>query len=300
MTTTPGQLRRHLPRPLAARLHRVRSKLVGGRPYLASPSLRRSTRLKLVAVTAFVALPGTRHRDVRLRLRRGGEVYLRTDTIDIDILTLDDAMTRRYFPGDVRDRVVLDLGAHKGYVAAACLHDGCRAVYSLEPESDNFRCLRKATVDAVTGGRWVRARQAIGPANGRAQLQVSSESWSHSMYTPASGTVLRTEEVEVVAFGALLEHVERQHPGSELVVKLNIEGMAGDCLLSVEPERLHRVRHLFVDLEANTPQSLEQLVAHAARAGLEVQGELQNVWHFTRSGDALHPPGRAGGSVTGG
>lgn len=209
-------------------------------------------------------------------------MYVNTATLRIDIVTLNDSLRRRYFPGDVRDRVVLDLGAHKGYYAAACFHDGSRLVYSFEPESGNFGCLQKATVDRATGGRWVRKRCAVGPAEGRAQLQVSDESWSHSLYQPPSGTVLRSEEVEVVAFGTLLADIERQHPGVVLVVKLNVEGMAGDCLLSVEPERLRCVGDLFVDIEATTPQPVEEIAAHLAAAGLEPRGVLDNVWHFSR------------------
>jgi hypothetical protein len=88
----------------------------------------------------------------------------------------------------------------------------------------------------------------------------------------------------MVAFGDVLAEAATCWPEVPIVVKLNVEGAAGDCLLSVGPDTLAPVEVLLVDLEANTPQRLDDVRDHVAAAGFELLGERERVYHFARPG----------------
>jgi FkbM family methyltransferase len=229
-------------------------------------------------------LPWSKPGEAKLEPRPGCVVVVAADTLAIDVVTLDYVLRGDLFPVELDGRVVLDIGAHKGYFGALAVLDGAAAVVSFEPESGNFRALTRA---AVTGARttvWERRQEAVGATAGRVDLHVSSESWSHSVYAPASGDLVRTEHVPMVAFGDVLADASARWPGLPVVVKLNVEGAAGDCLLSVTAEALAPTEVLLVDLEANTPQRLDDVLAHILGAGFALLGERERVYHFARRG----------------
>jgi FkbM family methyltransferase len=266
---------------LLRRLRRtaMRSELFLRHPYLTSPGLARTTRLRLLLHELAAALPPIGAHAVSVPVP-GGRVRVRTDTLAIDLVTLEYCLNGQYFPAAVADRVVLDLGAHKGYFAVYCLHRGARAVLSVEPEATNHACLAAARVSAA--GSWTHVRAAVGARRGTALLHVSTESWSHSLSTLPSGELLRSEEVTVVAFGDLLAWCADAHPGVPVVVKLNVEGTAGDCLFSVGPEELQEVDEVLVDVEETTTQSPTEIVGHLAAAGFRQVSAVGPVRRFLR------------------
>jgi FkbM family methyltransferase len=246
-------------------------------------ALSRRARLDARAFQVRCALPMLpRPGYGRITPTRGCRVYVHADTLAIDVVTLDYVWRGDLFPVDVRGRVVLDLGAHKGYYGALALTEGAAAVVSFEPESINHGALERATVAGRAPGDWARHRAAVGASAGEVTLTVSTESWSHSIHAPASGDVVRTERVPLVPFADVLADAFANHPDRPVVLKLNVEGAAGDCLLSVPPAVLGHLEVLLVDLEANTPQPLEAILAHIDAAGFELAGERELVYHFVR------------------
>lgn len=278
MNTVRGVLRRV--RDAARR----RSPLERAVPHASMLALSRRARAEVRAFQIRSALPVARAGYGRITAAPGCTVYVHSDTLAIDIVTVDYVVRRDLFPVDVRDRVVLDLGAHKGYYGALALSDGATAVVSYEPESINHDALTKASVAGRDPSDWARPRAAVGAIAGEVALSVSSESWSHSVHAPASGEVVRTEQVPMVAFADVLADTFAHHPDRPIVLKLNVEGAAGDCLLSVPATTLGRLEVVLVDLEANTPQPLDEIFSHIAAAGFELAAERELVYHFVRSG----------------
>ena len=277
MTGMKGFLRR------ARDAVRRRSPLERAIPHTSMAALSRRARLETRAFQLRCALPllsGPGYG--RITPAPGCRVFVHADTLAIDVVTLDYVWRRDLFPVDVRDRVVLDLGAHKGYYGALTLLDGAAAVVSFEPESINHGALERATVAGRDAADWTRHRAAVGAAAGEVTLSVSTESWSHSIHAPASGDVVRTEQVAMVAFADVLADAFANHPDRPVVLKLNVEGAAGDCLLSVPAETLGRLDAMLVDLEANTPQPLDDILGHIGAAGFELAGERELVYHFVR------------------
>jgi FkbM family methyltransferase len=264
---------------------RRRSPLERTIPHTSMAALPRRARAQVRAFQVRCAMPLLRRPTYRrITAGPGCTVYAHADTLAIDVVTLDYVWRRDLFPVDLRGRVVLDIGAHKGYFGALALSDGADAVVSYEPESVNHGALLRATVAGRAPDEWTRHRAAVGAGTGEVTLSVSTESWSHSIHAPASGTVVRTERVPMVALTDVLAEAAVNHPDRPMVLKLNVEGAAGDCLLSVPAEALGRLEVLLVDLEANTPQPLSAILGHIDDAGFELAGERELVYRFVRKG----------------
>lgn len=264
---------------------RRRSPLERAVPRTSMGALPRRARAEIRAFQIRCALPLVpRPGYGRVTVAPGCTVFVHAETLAIDVVTLDYVWRRQLFPADVVGRVVLDLGAHKGYYGALAMSEGATAVVSFEPESVNFGALDRAAVSGRQRGEWTRHRAAVGATAGAVDLTVSTESWSHSIHDPASGDVVRTERVPMVAFADVLDDAFANHPGRPIVLKLNVEGSAGDCLLSIPAEILGRLEVLLVDLEANTPQPLAEIRDRIDSAGFELIGERELVYHFVRRG----------------
>ena len=267
---------------LLRRLHRRigRSALVRRHPYLVAPGFSSTTRARLLIHELATALPSIGPHAVSVPVD-GGRIWVRTDTIAIDLVTLEYCLSGQYFPAEVADRVVLDLGAHKGYFAVYCLQRGARAVLSVEPEAMNHACLTSARISSA--GTWTNVRAAVGAQRGTAMLHISTESWSHSLRELPSGELLRSEEVPVVAFRDVLTWCADSHPGVPVVVKLNVEGAAGDCLFSVSPDELRQVEEILVDVEETTAQRPAEFVAYLRGAGFRQVSAVGPVHRFLRA-----------------
>jgi FkbM family methyltransferase len=148
----------------------------------------------------------------------------------IDGRLLRSIFIRNEYACDFRDRLVLDIGAHKGYFAAYAFLHGARAVVSFEPASANFALLSRSA--GSSSWDWSAERAAIGPVAGTATINISSESWAHSIGDIPSGAVVGNEVVAMLP----LADVIAAHPDPHLIVKLDIEGMEEEVIPATSPE----------------------------------------------------------------
>jgi FkbM family methyltransferase len=207
----------------------------------------------------------------------GGTVFLGRDSYDIDALTLGYVWGRRAFPVVCRDRIVLDLGGHKGYFGAWALAQGAVRVYSFEPQSGNHALLTRARDSNVRASAWHCERTAVGESSGTVKLFVSAESWAHSLHGGMIDAVA-VEEVPMVTLPELLRRISGNHPAVPVGLKINVEGGAGDILFPATPEDLASVLEIVLDHEPGSPYDITKLLDHLAAAGLgdvtSVRGKL--------------------------
>jgi FkbM family methyltransferase len=245
-------------------------------------SARDLTRQSRVRLALFALLPGRWHpASIAVRTIDGADVRVGLASRQIDLQTLEYVWRGEHLPASVVDRLVLDLGAHKGYFAVACLRAGAEQVWSYEAEPSNATAMLATPEPNGWPGGWERRAVAVGPTSGRARLNITDESWSHSLLTPPSGRVLDVIDIDVLAFRSLLERASRA-AAEAIVIKINIEGLAAACLMSVPPEEYAAVSDALVDIEANTAEPVEDVVAHLALAGLRPVSEVDRVWWFRR------------------
>lgn len=197
-----------------------------------------------------------------------GMTWLSAASWEIDLMTFWEVFVLRIYGGAYARAVVLDLGGHRGYFGAFALLHGARHVASFEPQRDNYATLLR-TLRTFDGqrGRWTAERCAIGDADGEVDLYISSESWSHSIYQPSDSAVVGRERVPLRRLAPILEAVQTRYPRSPLIVKINIEGAAGDVILSTPTSLWQGVSEVMFDFEATTPQRLEDVLTYLRHAG---------------------------------
>lgn len=197
-----------------------------------------------------------------------GMTWLAAATWEIDVMTFWEIFVLRIYAGAYAGTVVLDLGGHRGYFGAFAMLRRARHVYSFEPQRDNYATLLR-TLRTFEGarGRWTAEASAIGETDGEVDLYVSSESWSHSIYKPRDGEVVGRQRVPMRRLAPILEAMQTRYPRSPLIVKINIEGAAGDVILSTPVSLWRGVAEVMFDFEATTPQRLEDVTTHLRHAG---------------------------------
>jgi len=258
-------------------------------------------RAKLLMQAPMMFLPA-RSTDIRLTLP-GGPVYLSRDSLYIDALVLDYLWNGHVFGASCQDRVVLDLGAHKGYFGAWALKHGACYVISCEPESNNFRVLERIRTDNLRSDDWEVMRVAVGAHAGEVSLFVSPESWAHSVYEElvdatrqtrstswtdylegSGGVQHSVETVPMVTLATVLESASKNRPGRPVVVKANVEGCAGPLLMAATAAELAPVVEVHVDYEPGSPYDIAELLDHLAAAGLDaVQNVDEKRWKVSRA-----------------
>lgn len=190
-----------------------------------------------------------------------------------DYLTMYGALIDRHFDGDYRGVAVLDIGAHKGYFAARVLADGATRVASFEPASQNARHLETAAGDVAT---WEVHREAVGASAGTITLHLATGSWGHSIHAPVGSETQGTEEVALTALSDALAGVAGQEP---ILVKINVEGAAGEMIVGTSPADWQPVGALWCDIEVNDPVGADAIAAHLDGCGM-TRAELDGQRHL--------------------
>jgi FkbM family methyltransferase len=191
------------------------------------------------------------------------EAHVPAESHRVDYFTLYGAIVDGHFPCDVRDAAVLDVGAHKGYFALRSFAAGAVRVDSYEPASQNFGCLSRSAERVES---WHVHRCAVGAEAGSIELHLAPGSWGHSVHVPVGGESVGTETVDMVSLSDALAAVSCT--GAPVVVKINVEGAAGEMVLGTEPADWAPVRLLWTDVEPNDPVGVPRLVQHLADCGL--------------------------------
>lgn len=262
---------------------RVRDALTVVRIAKIGDGLTTRSRIRLLMQAPRLVTRRASSRDLRLMVS-GGPVYLGRDSLYIDALVFDYLWNERVFNVSCQDRVVLDLGAHKGYFGVWALNHGASLVISCEPESSNYQILERARSENVRSDDWEVMRIAVGANAGEVSLFVSPESWAHSIYADMIDAV-SVERVPMVTLATLLERAAEKRPGQSVVVKANVEGSAGPILMAATPDALAQVAEVHIDYEQGSPYDVAELFSHLADAGLD---EVHNVvegkkWTVLRS-----------------
>jgi FkbM family methyltransferase len=211
------------------------------------------------------------HRDTPDTLElhiRGGNALLASRTLAIDLLTFEKVYASDVFPADCRSRVVLDVGAHKGYFGLWALAHGASGVLSYEPQSQNYTYLERTRDENSRKKDWFTFRAAVGRQVGTARLYVSQESWAHSMYSDLAGST-DFEEVEMTSLSDVLSFAADRWPGSRVVMKVNVEGAAADVFLSASAHEYASVESVHFDQEPGSPYDTGELINFLASAGLD-------------------------------
>jgi FkbM family methyltransferase len=162
---------------------------------------------------------------------------------------------------NLKDRIVLDIGAHKGYFAAYALAAGAKAVVSYEPEPTNFYCLSHFAESAQRHDKAIEVVQAaVSDQEGELPFYTSSESWSHSLFHHESQSCLQTVRVRVVSLSNVLADAREAFPIEQLVLKVDAEGAECPLLLDSRADIFAPVSEIVFEHHSFAPCGLEDII----------------------------------------
>ena len=224
-----------------------------------------------------------------------GTVVISGDDSDTDRRVFEEVFRYDCYPLDCAGRVVVDIGAHKGYFGAHALLRGAAAVVSFEPESVNFSYLeRAASTFRARGHIWHTRPVAVGDQDGETTLFTSTRSWAHTIVADRQsesrenaihlGEPLGTEAVGVVSLETAL--ADAAAFGSPLVVKIDAEGSECAIVLKAAHEIWDPVCQAFVERHPWAPCDFAAIAGRLAETGLMPRDEAHDVVRFERAGTA--------------
>jgi FkbM family methyltransferase len=163
-----------------------------------------------------------------------GELLVDGQNAATDFQVLGQVLLDEFYSEvDLKDRIVLDIGAHKGYFAAYALMAGAKAVVSYEPEPTNFYCLSHFAESARRHAKAIEVVQAaVSDQEGELPFHTSSESWRHSLLQYQSQGYLQTIRVRASSLSTVLADASEAYPGEEFVLKVDAEGAECPLLLN--------------------------------------------------------------------
>ena len=170
----------------------------------------------------------------------------------------------------LRDKVVVDLGAHKGYFAAYALMEGAKAVFSYEPEPTNFECLCRFAATARSHGKIIEVIQAAaGATDGELTLYTSSESWRHTTIGGQSEASLGKLQVPCNSLSSILANVRKTFPEYPLVLKVDAEGAECAVLLHAPEECFAPINEVVFEYHSFADCGLESILTRIGGLGFE-------------------------------
>jgi FkbM family methyltransferase len=226
-------------------------------------------------VVLFCKLRGGGSRAMLFRLRDGAEVLGRTASFDTFIMNeiwIDGIYTSLSGFSIQPDWVIADVGGHKGYFSVFAAKRAPRGkVYSFEASPENFERLVEnvdrngipnvEAVNVAIGGRDARSTLHLYPDNGQNSLLERSD---------AGMQAVRDVTVEIWSMARVLEKI-----GSPVnLLKMDIEGMEYEALLSCPTERLRRIERIALEYHdscVHTSHRVADLVEFLKARGFSVR-----------------------------
>jgi FkbM family methyltransferase len=207
-----------------------------------------------------------------------GKIYFSGTTVNADRGTFGEIFIAEDYDSNYQDRIVVDVGAHKGYFGAYALLHGAKAVLSYEPEQMNFGFLERAADSFRSKAyQWRTVRAAVGSHRREAELTVMRDSWSHSLTHAGRGDAIRgVQKVDVISIRDILE--EAQALEGRILVKIDVEGSECEIVLGTPKESWAAVDELFVEVHTFASCTSSELMEHLEMRAIEANGVL----HLTR------------------
>ena len=198
-----------------------------------------------------------------------GVLYLSGSSLREDTEVLYEVLGGEIYKTRYEGAVVVDVGAHRGYYGTYALWRGARAVFSYEPEANNYASLTRAADRLRRDGRdWRTYHAAVSSARGRATLHITNESWTHTLLDP--GVATGAQEVSVVAMADVLSlaGAAARPVTAPVIVKVDVEGGECSIVLDTPLSSWQGVAELFVEVHVSAPCGRDAIVTYLDRAGL--------------------------------
>ena len=188
-----------------------------------------------------------------------------------------------------QDRIVIDVGAHKGYFAAYALMSGAKAVLSYEPEIVNFGCLARFAESAKLHAQTIQISQAaVSDRDGEVALYLSPESWAHSILQGPGLSPENSVRVRSYSLASILRKAEKEFLGQELILKIDAEGVEGPLLINTPAECFAAVKEVVFEYHVFSGCDMRIILDRLQSLGFECITSVKDadVHHFRSTAGA--------------
>jgi len=221
---------------------------------------------------AFYARKRMSDRMLQIQLPQG-TVFINGLTAVIDLRTFAQVFLDEIYGGlSFRDRVVIDVGAHKGYFAAYALLKGAKATVCYEPEDSNFKALALFSQTIRSDGRVIEIHhEAIG-SDGEMDLYVSADSWAHTTVCRQDFIFSKVVRVSSRSLATALSNARERFSEDDFILKIDAEGVESAALLRTPPELFSRVGEIIFEFHSFSGLPLQGVLDRMNSIGFECVG----------------------------
>jgi FkbM family methyltransferase len=178
---------------------------------------------------------------------------------------------------DLTGRVVIDIGAHKGYFAAYALSKGVKAVLCYEPEESNFQALCLFSHSITSAQQPVEVHhEAVGNDN-EMDLYVSVDSWAHTTVSRGDHAYTKKLKIASRSLASILAAVKERFPRDEFVLKIDAEGAECQLLLQTPLELFSSVREIIFEFHEFAGCSIGEIIDRLVSIGYEYVADSKDI-----------------------
>jgi FkbM family methyltransferase len=207
-----------------------------------------------------------------------GRIFVDGESAIVDLHVFAQAFLDQIYDRlDLAGRVVIDIGAHKGYFAAYALLKGVKAVLCYEPEDSNYRALSLFSRSSTSPQQPVEVyHEAVGNDK-ETDLYVSVDSWSHT--TVSRGDLAYTKKIKIASrsLASILAAVRERFPRDEFVLKIDAEGAECQLLLQTPREFFSSVREIIFEFHEFAGCPLKEIIDRLTSIGYEYVADSKEV-----------------------
>jgi FkbM family methyltransferase len=178
----------------------------------------------------------------------------------------EDAYRRAIILPYLYQRVVVEIGAHKGYFTLMAGKLASR-VLAFEPDAENHAYLSANVALNMLGDRITVLNQAVSAEEGPKTFSVSTRTAArHTFYASAFSGAGVPKTVECTT----LERLMRDHRIDRIgLLKMDCEGSEYDILLNTDPSVFERIDAIALEMHESVSiaHKKEELIAHLEKAG---------------------------------
>jgi len=166
---------------------------------------------------------------------------------------------------DVRDAVVVDIGAYIGDSVLYFVQQGAYRVHAYEPFGVTFAAATANIELSHAGNRVQVVNAGVASRSGSVAVAAADVPSPLLVSLPADGwpvgAVDHGETVRLISFGEVLDQAVAEAGGRRIVCKIDCEGAEFDILLGAPlPEAFAQVRQLIIETHRRSPAPLAQVL----------------------------------------
>jgi len=175
---------------------------------------------------------------------------------------------------DYKDAIVLDVGAHKGYLTIFALLSGARKVYAYEPDDFNFKFLEKNVKLNGFSDKVLLFNEAMARETAERDFFVMQSSASHSLIERRDRKIVKKTRVRGICINDVLGDITQG--GQKIIFKLDVEGGEYEIISAIEDKYFAMIDKFFVEYHDVPGFSQKATSSYLLSKGFKVEREISD------------------------